>query len=82
MLAIYGTLSLGAVDIAFSMTRFLIVQLTRVGDFRSITTIGMIYSLYLLLSTTLLVLEVSNETSSDLAGIFSGFGKSLDSVST
>lgn len=41
MFAIYGTLSLGAVDIAFSLTRFLIVQLTQVGDSRSITTIGM-----------------------------------------
>jgi hypothetical protein len=40
MIGVYAALSLGAVDIAFSLTRFLIIQLTAVDDFRSITTIG------------------------------------------
>jgi hypothetical protein len=40
MLGVYAALSLGAVDIAFSLTRFLTVQLTSVDDFRSITIIG------------------------------------------
>jgi hypothetical protein len=40
MIGVYGALSLGAIDIAFSLTRFLIVELTHTGDFRAITTIG------------------------------------------
>jgi hypothetical protein len=40
MIGVYGVLSIGAVDIAFSLTRFLIIQTTAVDDFRSITTIG------------------------------------------
>jgi hypothetical protein len=40
MIGVYAVLSLGAVDIAFSLTRFLIIQTTAVDDFRSITTIG------------------------------------------
>jgi hypothetical protein len=42
MIGVYSALSLGAVDIAFSLARFLTVQLTHAGDFRSITTIGML----------------------------------------
>jgi hypothetical protein len=40
--AVYSTLSLGAVDLAFSLTRFLAVQTSNVGDMRSFTTIGMV----------------------------------------
>jgi hypothetical protein len=40
--AVYSTLSLGAVDLAFSLTRFLAVQTSNVGDVRSFTTIGML----------------------------------------
>jgi hypothetical protein len=40
MIGVYSTLSLGAVDIAFSLTRFLKVENTADGDFRAITTIG------------------------------------------
>jgi heme/copper-type cytochrome/quinol oxidase subunit 4 len=40
MIGVYVTLSLGAVDIAFSLTRFLKVENTAAGDFRAITTIG------------------------------------------
>ncbi|EAT80762.1 hypothetical protein SNOG_11718 [Parastagonospora nodorum SN15] len=39
MVGVYGALSLGAIDIAFSLTRFLEVQTGNVGDFRAITTI-------------------------------------------
>lgn len=37
--AVYSTLSLGAVDLAFSLTRFVAVQTSNVGDVRSFTTI-------------------------------------------
>lgn len=37
---VYGIFLLGFIDIAFSLTRFLTIQLTKVGDFASITTIG------------------------------------------
>jgi hypothetical protein len=40
MIGVYSTLSLGAVDIAFSLTRFLKVENTHDGDFRAITTVG------------------------------------------
>jgi len=39
MIGVYGALSLGAVDIAFSLTRFLKIQTGGVGDFRAMTTI-------------------------------------------
>jgi hypothetical protein len=45
--AVYSTLSLGAVDLAFSLTRFLAVQTSNVGDMRSFTTIGMLISSYM-----------------------------------
>ncbi|KAF5239450.1 hypothetical protein FAUST_4933 [Fusarium austroamericanum] len=38
---VYGIFLLGFIDIAFSLTRFLTIQLTKVGDFASITTIGL-----------------------------------------
>jgi hypothetical protein len=37
---VYAVFLLGFVDIAFSLTRFLTIQLTKVGEFSSITTIG------------------------------------------
>jgi hypothetical protein len=40
MLGVYAALSIGALDIAFSLTRFLTIQLTNSGDFRAITTVG------------------------------------------
>jgi ABC-type nickel/cobalt efflux system permease component RcnA len=46
MIGLYSALSLGAVDIAFSLARFLTVQLTHAGDFRSITTIGTLSPFY------------------------------------
>ncbi|CEI65855.1 unnamed protein product [Fusarium venenatum] len=36
---VYAIFLLGFIDIAFSLTRFLTIQLTKVGDFASITTI-------------------------------------------
>jgi len=39
--SVYGILLLGAIDIGFSITRFLIIQLSNVHEFRSITLIGM-----------------------------------------
>jgi hypothetical protein len=45
--AVYSTLSLGAVDLAFSLTRFLAVQTSNVGDMRSFTTIGMVVSSFM-----------------------------------
>jgi hypothetical protein len=39
--SVYAVLLLGAIDIAFSLARFLIVQLGNVADFRAITLIGM-----------------------------------------
>jgi hypothetical protein len=45
--AVYSTLSLGAVDLAFSLTRFIAVQTSNVGDLRSFTTIGMLISSYM-----------------------------------
>lgn len=40
-ISVYCVFLLGLVDIAMSLTRFLTIQLGNVGDFRSITTIGM-----------------------------------------
>ncbi|RKL00689.1 hypothetical protein BFJ68_g12689 [Fusarium oxysporum] len=37
-IGVYCVFLLGIIDIAFSLTRFLTIQLTNVGDFRSITT--------------------------------------------
>jgi hypothetical protein len=39
-IGVYAIFLLGFIDIAFSLTRFLTIQLTVVGDFRSITTVG------------------------------------------
>lgn len=44
-IGVYCVFLLGIIDIAFSLTRFLTIQLTVVGDFRSITTIGELYHL-------------------------------------
>ncbi|KAJ4052415.1 hypothetical protein NW761_003316 [Fusarium oxysporum] len=38
-IGVYCVFLLGIIDIAFSLTRFLTIQLTNVGDFRSITTV-------------------------------------------
>ncbi|KAF4451840.1 hypothetical protein F53441_5159 [Fusarium austroafricanum] len=38
-ISVYCVFLLGIIDMAFSLTRFLTIQLTNVGDFRSITTI-------------------------------------------
>ncbi|KAF5985870.1 integral membrane protein [Fusarium coicis] len=38
-IGVYCVFLLGIIDIAFSLTRFLTIQLTVIGDFRSITTI-------------------------------------------
>jgi heme/copper-type cytochrome/quinol oxidase subunit 4 len=40
-ISVYCIFLLGLIDIAMSLTRFLTIQLGNVGDFRSITTIGM-----------------------------------------
>ncbi|KAG8676127.1 hypothetical protein FPOAC2_02210 [Fusarium poae] len=42
---VYAVFLLGFVDIAFSLTRFLTIQLTKVGEFSSITTIALWSSL-------------------------------------
>ncbi|KAL6920840.1 hypothetical protein ACHAPO_004479 [Fusarium lateritium] len=42
---VYAIFLLGFIDIAFSLTRFLTIQLTKVGDFASITTIALWSSL-------------------------------------
>ena len=39
-ISVYAIFLLGFIDIAFSLTRFLNIQLTVVGDFRSITAVG------------------------------------------
>lgn len=44
--SVYAIFLLGFIDIAFSLTRFLTIQLTVVGDFRSITAVGKSYSLH------------------------------------
>ena len=45
-MSVYAIFLLGFIDIAFSLTRFLTIQLTVVGDFRSITAVGKSYSLH------------------------------------
>lgn len=42
-IGVYSIFLLGIVDIAFSLTRFLSVQLGNEGQFRSITTIGKLF---------------------------------------
>ena len=44
--SVYAIFLLGFIDIAFSLTRFLTIQLTVVGDFRSITAVGKSYPLH------------------------------------
>lgn len=39
-IALYSVFLLGLVDISFSLTRFLTIQLGNEGDFRAITLIG------------------------------------------
>lgn len=42
-ISVYAIFLLGFIDIAFSLTRFLTIQLTVVGDFRSITAVGRLH---------------------------------------
>ncbi|KAF5673426.1 Na+ H+ antiporter [Fusarium heterosporum] len=41
-ISVYSIFLLGLIDIAISLTRFLTIQLSAVGNFRSMTTIGML----------------------------------------